>query len=64
MNRFYQSVSERFEKRIFLNSYKIVFENHVKKNILKILQTFEGFKKGFYKTILKTVQENTFLKPF
>ena len=30
MNRFYQSVSERFEKRIFLNGLKIVFENQFK----------------------------------
>ena len=28
--RFYQSVSEWFEKRIFLNGFKIVFKTHLK----------------------------------
>ena len=51
MNRFYQSVSERFEKRIFLNGYKIVFENQFK--------TFQ--KKKFFESLIENVPE-TILK--
>ena len=37
-----------------------VLENRVKKPILNLLQTFEGFKKDFYKTILKPFRKILF----
>ena len=50
MNRFSQSVSERFEKHIFLNGVKIVFENLLK-----------PFRKKFFESLIEYIPE-TILK--
>ena len=77
MNRFYQSVSERFEKHILQNSFKIVFFNLFKtfqnicfkvclftflKQIWKTLQ--KPYMNRFYQSLSERFEKRFFSKRF